>query len=534
MLKKFPQVTEYLGVPYAKPPIGNLRFMPPEPLTKEYFKKPFVANKLANTCYYVKRETGIKGFDDWNPKKLNMSEDCLQLNMWVPKRKNGAVLVFLFGGKYSHGSPSLDFYDGSALAMKTGMVVVTLNYRIGVLGFAYMNSGKLVPGNMGLLDQQLGLKWVHDNIKYFGLKKPKITLFGQGTGASSATAHMFSPVSKKYFHRIIAESGTVFHRWATEKASLIRENFDTLLSKFKCQQEKAKDKLKCIQAVNVKELVREAEKIRNPKQAVTVGAFLPVRIDSVFFNDNITHLITHHEYKKHIDIMLGKTTHEASSVMVEGLNNDVYGCKFDPKKELESKYNQCNINGTQYERILKLVCHDHNLKNEAVEFIKKVYKGISKKIKRDAALRVISDYGFDCDMNKFGRYLERLIGNKYFYVFSARSSITPWPKWMGSVHRYPLLYHFGYPFTHPEMYEKRQLKKEQTLSENVMKVLSKFAVEGRLPKQWKQFSDEKMNSLVIKKDFSLKKMGKIINVDTEECMKYEEALRKFGKLEDNF
>uniref|UniRef100_A0A0N4Z5E9 COesterase domain-containing protein n=1 Tax=Parastrongyloides trichosuri TaxID=131310 RepID=A0A0N4Z5E9_PARTI len=162
-------VDEYLGIPYGKAPVGYLRFQPPVPVDPPTKESPYNASIPAATCPQDIFKTNISALDFWNPPD-NISEDCLQLNMWVPANTTGAVLVNLCGGDYSRLGASNDIFNGSVLAAFSKAIVVNLNFRLGALGFASF-TGTNVTGNMGLLDQQLGLKWVNDNIEQFGGNK---------------------------------------------------------------------------------------------------------------------------------------------------------------------------------------------------------------------------------------------------------------------------------------------------------------------------------------------------------------------------
>uniref|UniRef100_A0A0N5BZC9 COesterase domain-containing protein n=1 Tax=Strongyloides papillosus TaxID=174720 RepID=A0A0N5BZC9_STREA len=159
-------VTEYLGIPYAKPPIKELRFMPPEGIGEFKTNETFNATIPARTCPQIIPPYNFSGFSIWYPPK-NISEDCLQLNIWQPNKTTGGVLVMIHGGAYYSLSASLDLFNGSVLAAVAHAVVVTINYRIGALGFARWKDGKNITGNMGLLDQQMALKWINKNIHLF-------------------------------------------------------------------------------------------------------------------------------------------------------------------------------------------------------------------------------------------------------------------------------------------------------------------------------------------------------------------------------
>ncbi|VDD78597.1 unnamed protein product, partial [Mesocestoides corti] len=182
------EVDAYLGIPFAKPPVGSLRFAKPKAV--KLWKGQLDATQRPNTCWQYL----FSGFDKANPaarvwvNNTRMSEDCLYLNVWVPANmpqdgKPLPVMVWIFGGGFFSGTSTLDVYDGKFLAAKEGVIVVSMQYRLGPFGFLYVDSE--VDGNMGLLDQRLALKWVQKHIAKFGGDPTKVTLFGESAGAAS-------------------------------------------------------------------------------------------------------------------------------------------------------------------------------------------------------------------------------------------------------------------------------------------------------------------------------------------------------------
>lgn len=200
----------YLGIPYAKPPVGELRWKAPQ--------KPDAWPDLRAATAFGKRCAQLKNESLQNADSVD--EDCLYLNVWTPLAPPPAllpVMVWIHGGGHVNGSASEPvpfvgsglFYSGQLLTENTGVVVVTLNYRLGVLGFlshpALTAEG--TPGNQGLLDQQLALQWVHDNIAKFGGDPNNVTIFGESAGSFDVCMHVASPGSRGLFHRAISESG---------------------------------------------------------------------------------------------------------------------------------------------------------------------------------------------------------------------------------------------------------------------------------------------------------------------------------------
>ncbi|KAH7984424.1 hypothetical protein HPB52_020574 [Rhipicephalus sanguineus] len=147
--------------------------------------------------------------------EVNYTEDCLRLNVWTSSSQGcldkfpSPVLVWIHGGGFSYGSASYDNYTGSILAAKTGLVIVSMNYRLGALGFLDANLPE-APGNVGLMDQALALRWIRDNAAVFGGDQSSVTLFGHSAGALSVHAHMLSPMSKGLFIRAVMLSGVMY------------------------------------------------------------------------------------------------------------------------------------------------------------------------------------------------------------------------------------------------------------------------------------------------------------------------------------
>jgi para-nitrobenzyl esterase len=196
-------LTIFRGIPFAAPPLGDLRWRPPQPVKK----------------WEGVRQTAIFApapMQGGNPAG-GKSEDCLYLNVWTPVRSTNErlpVLVWIYGGGFSAGSTAEPWYDGEQLAKK-GVVFVSIAYRVGQLGFlahpelSAETSGQ-VSGNYGLLDQLAGLKWIQRNIAAFGGDPDKVTIFGESAGAISVSMLCASPLSKGLFRAAISQSGGSF------------------------------------------------------------------------------------------------------------------------------------------------------------------------------------------------------------------------------------------------------------------------------------------------------------------------------------
>ncbi|XP_042571859.1 carboxylesterase 1D-like [Cyprinus carpio] len=199
-------VHSYLGVPFAKPPVGPLRFSPPQPAEKwdgvrDASKQPFMCLQQKQLIVDLAANLSM------NVEIPESSEDCLYLNIYTPS-KPGAndklpVMIWIHGGGFSSCSASL--FDGHVLAAYQDVVVVLIQYRLGLLGF-FSTGDEHAPGNYGLLDQVAALRWVQENIHSFGGDPGSVTIFGESAGGISVSLHVLSPLSANLFHHAIAES----------------------------------------------------------------------------------------------------------------------------------------------------------------------------------------------------------------------------------------------------------------------------------------------------------------------------------------
>lgn len=199
---------EFKGIPYAAPPVGALRWKPPQPVAAWTGVRR--AENFGPRC--MQRAL----FNDMVFRSDGMSEDCLYLNVWTPAHPRSGkipVLVYFYGGGFVAGDGSEPRYDGASLAER-GIVMVTVNYRLDVFGFLALpalanESPHHATGNYGLLDQVAALRWVHRNIAAFGGDPHQVAIGGESAGSMSVSALMASPLSKGLVQRAIGESGAV-------------------------------------------------------------------------------------------------------------------------------------------------------------------------------------------------------------------------------------------------------------------------------------------------------------------------------------
>ncbi|WP_161887877.1 carboxylesterase/lipase family protein [Pontibacter russatus] len=201
-------IRSFKGVPFAAPPVGDLRWKAPQPAKDWQSVRP--------AKQFGPRAMQLPVFGDMNFRSNGVSEDCLYLNVWTPAKTGQErlpVLVYFYGGGFIAGDGSEPRYDGESMATK-GIVAVTVNYRLGVFGFlAHPELTKESPhkasGNYGLMDQAAALRWVKQNIAAFGGDPERVTIAGESAGSFSVSAQMASPLSKELIDGAIAESGSM-------------------------------------------------------------------------------------------------------------------------------------------------------------------------------------------------------------------------------------------------------------------------------------------------------------------------------------
>ena len=267
-------VRVFKGIPYAAPPVGDLRWKPPQPAAK--WNGVRKADKFSDSCMQVltrSRNPWTKEFMVQN----DASEDCLGLNVWTGAKaasEKRPVLVWIHGGAFYEGSGEIITYDGEELAKK-GLVVVTINYRLGIFGFythpeLTKESPHNASGNYGLLDCVAALQWIQKNIAAFGGDPSRVTIAGQSAGAMAVHALTASPLAKGLFHRAIAESGSGVGRRTKSLATSEQDGV-------KWAETKVATSLKDLRAKSAADLLGGAR-----FAPVVDGWFLPAEVPAIF------------------------------------------------------------------------------------------------------------------------------------------------------------------------------------------------------------------------------------------------------------
>ena len=290
----------FRGIPYARDPLGDLRFAPPvepEPWSGVRPAEEF-GPAVPQTVDLGRRE--MFGLPDYTTSEAG----SLTLNVWTPAVDDARrpVLVWIHGGAFSWGSGSDPVYDGHRLSARRDVVVVTVNYRLGALGFLAL-PGVPGSGNAGLLDQLAALHWVRRNIAGFGGDPGNVTVFGQSAGAVSITAHLAAPRSRGLFHRAIMQSGSGEMVLSAEEASQRAAEFTALLGT-------VPEDLERLRAVPVEDLLAAQERFDAiMEERGELAAFLPIA-DEVLLSESPLDAVSAGRGAP-VPLILGSTTDEA-------------------------------------------------------------------------------------------------------------------------------------------------------------------------------------------------------------------------------
>ncbi|GMR51574.1 hypothetical protein PMAYCL1PPCAC_21769, partial [Pristionchus mayeri] len=263
----------FLGIPFAAPPVGELRFRNPEPAKP--WSEPRQAKNFSDACVPHSKEA----------ENRKTSEDCLYLNVITPKRKQYAklkpVLFYIHGGGFEIGNAGMYGYEEFAkLYVSEGIVVVTIQYRVGVMGFFTLTSSETMTGNYGLFDQVEALKWTHRNIKNFGGDPSRITVFGISAGGASASMLTLSPLSRNLIAGSIEISGTAHAGWAMDNR--VESHSEDLVDAVGCWGKRSvEDVEKCMRKVSVKDIYGGVSYTFEAAFSFNMLKYAP-RIDGVF------------------------------------------------------------------------------------------------------------------------------------------------------------------------------------------------------------------------------------------------------------
>lgn len=422
-------VKTYLGIPYAEPPVKELRFKAPEDIRS--WTVTLKANKLPKSCPQV-----IETSEESKLGTVNeISEDCLYLNVFVPSEldllKIHAVMVWIHGGGFMRGSSTLELYDARFLAAVTGTIVVSMNYRLGAFGFLNLEGS---DKNVGMLDQVMAFEWVRDNIHYFGGNPDKVTLFGESAGAASVSMHLLSPLSKGLFHQAILQSGTAINPWSYVPSNESLRRSKVLATTLHCNTGSDEDVLKCMQDMSMENIINNQEKV-NP--VFLQFSFVPA-IDGKFMKKTPEEILKEGCFEK-IPILAGSNKDEATFFMAF--------VPFLQEADALTTENKLNF---AFDNLFSYYPKTPNPLN--INFINDIRAQYSPEEAHrttpaynfDALNRAFTDSSFICPMNNFmSAYAER-DSHVYSYYFTQLLNHQFVPPQLGVTHASELFFTFSF------------------------------------------------------------------------------------------
>ncbi|XP_077401347.1 neuroligin-2a isoform X2 [Vanacampus margaritifer] len=480
-------VEQYLGVPYATAPIGDRRFQPPEaPGSWQEIRN---ASQFAPVCpqnvHGVLPEIMLPV---WFTDNLdvaagyiqNQSEDCLYLNVYVPTedgpltkkhdesaankprdedirdRRKKPVMLFIHGGSYMEGTGNM--FDASVLAAYGNVIVVTMNYRLGVLGF--LSTGdQSAKGNYGLLDQIQALRWLNENIGHFGGDPERITIFGSGAGASCVNLLILSHHSEGLFHRAIAQSGTAISSWSVNYQPL--KYTKILARKVGCTYSETADLVDCLRRKNFRELVDQD--IQPARYHIAFG---PV-VDGDVVPDDPEILMQQGEFLNY-DMLIGVNQGEGLKFVDDSEDNDgISAAAFD--------YTISNFVDNLYG-----YPEGKDILRETIKFMYTDWADRDNgDMRRKTLLALFTDHQWVAPAVATAKLHAEFQSPVYFYTFYHHCQTETRPEWADAAHGDEIPYVFGVPMIGAtDLFPCNFSKNDVMLSAVVMTYWTNFAKTG--------------------------------------------------------
>ncbi|XP_031196988.1 pyrethroid hydrolase Ces2e-like isoform X2 [Mastomys coucha] len=444
-------VHTFLGIPFAKPPLGQLRFAPPqspEPWSGVRNGTTYPPRCLQNSETMSAKILKMKNL---NMPPISTSEDCLYLNIYAPAHAHGGsnlpVMVWIHGGALVKGMASI--HDGSMLAAIEDVVVVTIQYRLGILGF-FSSGDEHARGNWGYLDQVAALRWVQQNIAHFGGNPDRVTIFGESAGGTSVSSHVVSPMSQGLFHGAIMESGVALLPDLISNTSEVVYTVMATLSG--CEAMDSETLVHCLRGKSEEEILA-INKVFKMIPAVVDGEFLP---------NHPQELLTSVDF------------HPVPSII--GVNNDEYGWLLP--MIIGSEQTIKEINRETLQAILKNTTTQMMLPPECGDLLMEEYMGDTEdpQTLQEQFREMMGDFMFVIPALQVAHFQSSRL-HVYFYEFrhSAKFLEDVRPPWVKADHGDEVPFVFGNSFWGMKL---DLTEEEKLLSRRMMKYWANFARHG--------------------------------------------------------
>ncbi|KYB27420.1 neuroligin-1 [Tribolium castaneum] len=483
-----PPVEAFLGVPYATPPVGSLRYMPP--VTPSIWKNTRLADRFGAVCPQRPPDIGNRSeallefprgrllyLEKLLPLLANESEDCLYLNLYVPRTATGEeetnplpCVVYVHGESYewNSGNP----YDGTVLASTGRVIVVTINFRLGVLGFLKTGTKGSAQGNFGLMDLVAGLHWLRENLPAFGGDPERVTLMGHGTGAALVNFIAVSPVAKELLHRVILLSGSGLSPWALQRDPLSVKR--SVAEHTNCHGDLHEDDLApCLRKKPLDELLKV--RIDSPR---FLPGFAPFIDGTILLNPSsappagsTSTVATSAGYEladfPERDLLFGLTSTESY------LDLNAQDLEFGFNETRRDRILRTYVRNSYYYHLNEIFS---TLKNEYTDWERPTQNPLSV---RDATLDVLSDGHTAAPLIRVG-YLHSMRGGKTFFLhFQHQTGDRDFPMRAGSVRGEDLPYILGLPLIGGgSFFPHNYSHSDVTVSKTLIHYISNFARKG--------------------------------------------------------
>ncbi|XP_018395216.1 PREDICTED: carboxylesterase 5A-like [Cyphomyrmex costatus] len=508
------RLTQYLGIPYAQAPIGNLRFTRPMTESLPSWNDVRNATQFAPSCPQAKGQVKFheKLYMQLLPPDMpdpGFSEDCLFLNIFVPSEGNRQndqwpVMVWFHGGDFNTGTPAI--WDASIFVSKQKVLVVTVAYRLNILGF-FTTTDTEASGNYGMLDQIAALDWIKQNIKYFNGSPSNIVIYGHNSGAISVGLHMLSPLSKGKFHKAIAMSGDAISSVGT----LEREKpvVDIIADRFGCVRQPTHMLMVCLRRLDADFLIKHSSDIES---------WGPI-VDAETNNETEPFLAQHPR-----DILENGNVN-AVPLMVGYTNNEQVLAYMDL---ISDKNSEGGLSSENFEMMITdeftaaVQIPDDNstceskpeMVTNAVLFFYRPYPPTTNMtVYRDRYLDLQTEKNFAAGLTMLADKVAKKKTTAFVYRFDYRPKTQPVtkdvPEWAGVPHMFELPFVWGLP--HLTSVGATQWNfNDKRMSESMMTMMATFAksgdpsfVERTVTVKWEPYTQDNPRILIIDKNIEM-------------------------------
>ena len=466
------RINIFKGIPYSAPPIEKLRFKPPTP------PKPWKDTLSATKFSPISPQSSTEAEWLFGPPLEQSEANSLTLNIWTPNTDDykRPVMFWIHGGNYNNGSSAQQNYDGLPLSLRGNMVVVTINYRLGPLGYLYIPE---LTANVGQLDQIAALQWVHDNIGSFGGDPNNVTIFGESAGGHAVVTLLAMPAAKDLFHRAIAQSAYSYSSSSNKEGS---DEFSTML------KIKPGD-LESLQKISVDDIIET-----HNKQIAMIGLkgidnpFSPVK-DEITLPENPLNALQS-GFASDIPLLIGTNRDEMRFMRAFFPNMP----EIDSDELLKRIMNSFSKSG-----------HSEELAKSLIKTYVKEREGFLPNNPQDIWEAFLTDIGFRIFAIRVAEAQSKHQKNTFMYLFTWPS---PWMEGkLGSSHAVEIPFAFGTldkPGT--EIYSGKG-EDAETLSEKMMDAWIAFAHTGNPNNksilEWPSYDSNNRSTIILDKELKI-------------------------------